>query len=301
MDNQEINTPALKDDSSVIGEYLGFSGEDIEGDIRTLVSQILDRFNDVIKISHYGKRATCCKHVSKEYRLLEENTYQQVFSLDDKKTALLRKILRTIHMNVLMCDARGSIVLYFLGSETWNFTDNRQLLGTVFNSTGPVYEEIPDLVMLFNHILRETTLKLDLVCGHSLGAGVAQCFAMAVDCRRLIMLDPQLLTESQKKLAMSISNNVEFNTPHGIAIVVDSPEKPSGGLTTRMKKRNFNHPGILLLKLSLRPSDGDGFITEKDGSVQQVTEAPKVGKFGYHGSKPDMVLFTNAIERLIST
>ncbi|KAG0041765.1 hypothetical protein BGZ83_001332 [Gryganskiella cystojenkinii] len=296
MDDLEINTPALKVDSAVIGEYLGFSGEHIEDDSK----KILSIFNDAIKISHYGKRATLDKHVSKEYRLLEADTYQQVFNLSNQQAAQMRNILRTIHMNVLICDdAQGSIVLYFLGSETWSCIDNWQLLCTAFNATGPVYNEIPGLVMLFKHILTETALELDLVCGHSLGAGVAQCFAMAVDCKRLIMLDPQLLTESQQKLAMSISNKVELHTPHGIAIVVDSPIKPSGGLTTRMKKHGFNHPGILLLKLSLLPSDGNGFVTEKDGSVRQVTEDPRVGKFGYHGSKPDMVLFTNAIERLI--
>ena len=153
-----------------------------------------------------------------------------------------------------MCSERNTIVLYFLGSETRSFTDNWQILGTAFNATGPVYKEIPGLVLLFKHILNKTPLKLDLVCGHSLGAGVAQCFAMAVNCRRLIMLDPQLLTDSQKKLAMSISDNVEFDIPHGVAIVVDSPdpEKSSGGLTTRMKKHGFTHPGILLMKLSLR-------------------------------------------------
>ena len=55
------------------------------------------------------------------------------------------------------------------------------------------------------------------------------------------------------------------------------------------------------MKLSLLPGDGNGFISGKDGSVRQVTEEPRVGKFGYHGSKPDMVLFTSVSQMLFDS
>lgn len=161
---------------------------------------------------------------------------------------------------------------------------------------GPVYKEVQGLVDVFKQILQNGH-SLDLISGHSLGAGVAQCFALGIGSTRLIMLDPQLLTSAQVDLACNTDSKAAlFNKPHGIAISVDSVEKSCGGLMTRMVRYGFTHPGILWLKLPLLSSDGDGFVPKKG----YVVEPPSAGKFGYHGSKRDMVLFNNAIERFVA-
>lgn len=297
-----------------IGEHLGLSEEnDLTGEIRALFIKC----NEILKLSHYGKCSSEKPFFSKNYRLLKQEEWQASLEIDVRKMPQLSKAAKKIHINIAISKesipGKKSILLYFLGSKTKSFTDNHQLVVTAMNAVGPgpVYKEIPRLIEIFKQIL-EKDYQLDLVSGHSLGAGVAQCFAMAIDNPNLIMIDPQLLTDRQadlvckeiNKAALEQADRVNkaalFNKPHGIAITVDYAKKPRGGLMTRMKDWKFQHPGVLQLKMPLLNTDGNGYIKKKNESVAHlVTEEPKAGNFGYHGAKPDMLLFNYAIDRFI--
>jgi hypothetical protein len=302
IDVTNIHDLERKDQVS-IGEHLGLSEEEN-------IKEPFIKFNEILRLSHYGKRSSEGELISENYDLLTQEQWQSALQIDKAQMGKLRKAASTIHINIAVskdfAQEKKSILLYFLGSETKSFTDNLQLAGTAMNVVGPVYKEITGLIEVFTQILKkDSNYQLDLVSGHSLGAGVAQCFAMAIGNPRLIMLDPQLLTDKQANLVCGGADKAAlFSKPHGIAITVDYDKKPSGGLMTRMKNWNFKHPGILQLQMPLKPSDGDGVIYKKDKRTaqliaQSVVEEPRAGKFGYHGAKPDMLLFNYAIDRFV--
>ncbi len=309
----EIKTDIHKleqENLELIGQYLGLSGE---SDLVKKVAEPFVRFNEILMLSHYGKLPYEGALDSKNYALLKQKEWQKALEIDDTQMEHLRKAASKIHINIAISkdftQQKKSILLYFLGSETKSATDNAQLFCTAIKVVGvdvlgPVYKKIPGLVKVFQHILANPKYQLDLISGHSLGAGIAQCFAMAIGNPNLIMLDPQLLTDKQADLACSVTNDKAalFSKPHGIAITVNYDKKPKDGLMEIMKNFRFRHPGILQLKMPLQSTDGNGVIRKKDKSnnFTEVSEEPKAGKFGYHGVKSDMVLFNHPISRFVN-
>lgn len=92
------NIKSLCDEHTlIINEYLGLPKNDIEE-----ARGLFIKFNDVLRLSHYGKRTTQEVFNSGEYRLLEQSEWQQTFALSDVQMALMNKATRKIHLNIVL-------------------------------------------------------------------------------------------------------------------------------------------------------------------------------------------------------
>jgi hypothetical protein len=129
-----------------------------------------------------------------------------------------------------------------------------------------------------------------MVSGISMGGGCAQYFkaaleskvALGADKPAMILLDPQLLNNTQgRKAAESGQLGYDYNQLHGVAVTLDRSKAPKKSLMDRMETLGYAHPGVLRLKLDLQDNDAIKF---GPGRLPLRSQKPKpVFMLGYHG------------------
>jgi hypothetical protein len=269
------------------------------GDMRKLREGIAARFtqfNEVVAAA-LGRSASGFPGTSNLSILggdqLDDPAWQSHLGLSKADAELLKGAGRNARMAIIVDNDSGKPVrlsLYFFGSS--GVKDLNQHLCTILDVQGDVYRSVRDAARVFAASLERKPggIKFDIIGGISLGGGCAQYFNAALqsivmlgdDKPAMILLDPQLLNNTQgRKAAGSGSLGYDYNKLHGIAVTLDDHKKPRKSLMDRMEAAGYAHPGVLRLKLDLQASDAVKLGAEALPPRNQ--ELKPIFMLGYHG------------------
>lgn len=266
---------------------------------------------------------------------LDHSAFQRNFNMTPEQARILKKAKKHANMDIVMVSGRErpTLALYFDSSRAasdWKERrqalvfrgrigrDTREIANTMLGMRGDTLAAVKDAAAVLAEMSEKGTLNVDMVAGHSLGGAYAQYFKAAYESRlgpgrhkpAMVLLDPMLLNNKQAADAIKgTEHGYDYRAPRGIAITLDNVKAPAKSLLSHLKGMGFKHPGLVHLKLDIKPGDAATFRWAKDAEGRfmflddepvpmRQRDNPRPGMLmGYH---IDTSVYEMAIHRFIS-
>ncbi|WP_192804873.1 hypothetical protein [Noviherbaspirillum aerium] len=266
---------------------------------------------------------------------LDHPAFQRNLGMSPEQASMLKKAKKHANMDIVMVSGheRPTLALYFDSSRAasgWKERtqalafrgrigrDTREIMNSVLRARGDTFAEVKEAAAVLADLSEKGTLNVDMVAGHSLGGAYAQYFKAAYESRggsgqhkpAMVLLDPVLLNNKQAADAIrGAPHGYDYRAPRGIAITLDNVKAPAKSLLSHLKGMGFKHPGLVHLKLDVKPGDAATFQWAKDAQGNSMLlgdepvpmrqrDNPRPGMLmGYH---IDTSVYEMAIHRFTS-
>jgi hypothetical protein len=266
------------------------------------ITDVFEKVNDICFNTLYKSTSGLVHDQFGYQEIFATDIGSDPFRLNEQDADKLKETMRVAHLHIFLDRSATPPALAVWFNGTSNLRDVAENVRTMVGTYGPVYRAAKDAAATISRLLDRGDLRCDVVGGHSLGGGTAQCFAAALDVEKppaMVLFDPQLLNDSQAAFAVEGGKQYDFTRLRGVAITLYSDVKPRKGLMDIMKAMaRYIYPGLVELKLETLGGD----VSSQNASAAVANQAsiaprPKPSLLlGYH-KQPQ--LFEMAIHRFL--